>query len=94
MQKNSLNKPFITGYYGCSCHPFNSWEECSKFHKQKFGFGEWVKHRCNGREGQIKSPTDEKGFVIVDFGGLQSDHHLEHSANLIKVNPAIVPNNK
>jgi hypothetical protein len=39
-------KPFITGYHGCKCHPFPSWDEAENAHRQKFKPNEKVKFRC------------------------------------------------
>lgn len=79
-----LKRPFITGYYGCKCHPFNSWGECYKFQIQKLKIGQRVKHRCTGKLGVVDK-LGEKGFVIIKFGDLQRDLKLEHVANLIKI---------
>jgi hypothetical protein len=36
-------KTKITGLYGCSCHPFDNWEDCKRAENQKFKVGEAVK---------------------------------------------------
>lgn len=76
--------PFITGYYGCSCHPFNSWTECDKYHKQKLDVGAKVHNRCTNTDGEVFEKTDSKGFCVVKYGPDPCDLHLEHVANLEK----------
>ena len=73
-------KPYITGYYGCNCHPFSSWPECEAAHKQKLEVGQQVKHRCKGIVGHIEEVCNERGFVIVSGFG------MEHVANLEPIN--------
>jgi hypothetical protein len=75
----------ITGLYGCSCHPFNSWEECDKYHKQKFEVGDPVTQRHTGRSGSIHQLHETKGFVIVKYGPLPKNLELEHVAMLQKL---------
>lgn len=65
------------GYYGCYCHPFNSWDECHRAAKQVFSIGQTVRHRCIGAVGVVESIRDHKGYVTV------SGHGLEHVQNLI-----------
>lgn len=72
----------ITGYYGCSCHPFQTWEECKAAHDQKLGVGVPVRNRCTGGEGVVDEATDNRGFCIVKYGPLPRDLHLEHVAGL------------
>jgi len=78
------NKNYITGYYGCNCHPFSSWKECRKFHNQKLKIGEKVKNRHTGKIGNVCAihKTDPKGFVIVKYGKHPCDQHLNHVAEL------------
>jgi hypothetical protein len=79
---------YITGYYGCNCHPFESWTVCKRFHKQKLKIGEPVRHRCTGQLGTIsKVESSEGNWYLVKFGtkGVPSDHELEHAASLIKM---------
>lgn len=73
----------ITGFYGCSCHPFDSWEACDKAHNQKFIVGELVKNRCTGEVGDIYQICEEKGFYIVKYGELERDKRLQHAAELM-----------
>lgn len=73
----------ITGYYGCKCHPFASWDDLKKFEKQKLTKDDKVIHRCNGKKGIILGEV--KGFVTVKFGNKKSDIELDHVANLIKI---------
>jgi len=81
----SDTKNFITGLYGCSCHPFTTWGECDAFHKQKLTTGQKVKQRHTGKEGEVFKISEHKGFVTVKYGDLKSDLHQEHVANLIKL---------
>jgi len=75
----------ITGLNGCSCHPFSSWEECNKAHRQKFKVGDPVKNRCTGHEGTIHDEVDHQGYVSVKYGKLPRDIHGEHVAQLIRI---------
>ncbi len=70
------------GYYGCSCHPFNSWAECDAAHKQVFKVGDVVQTRCKKRSGIVVEETDEKGFCLVRFGQNESGIEQENSAAL------------
>lgn len=80
--------PYITGLSGCRCHPFKSWDECDKAHKQKFNIGDPVMNRHTGEEGTIffiyPDPVD-KGYVTVNYGPLERDKHLENVAMLVKL---------
>lgn len=80
-------KPTITGYFGCSCHPFLSWEECDKMHKQKFTPGQKVKNRCTGRIGVINKKCDDDGpyWYEIKYGPIPKDLQIEHAAKLIKL---------
>lgn len=71
---------YITGYYGCSCHPFESWEECAREHKKKLNIGDRVKSRHTGKEGYITEIIDrEQNFYMASVIG------FEHAASLIKI---------
>lgn len=74
---------YITGYYGCSCHPFASWKDCDQAHRQKLKVGQVVEGRCHGRVGIVDQDTCRQGFCLVKYGPLQSDIHQEHVANLV-----------
>lgn len=79
---------YITGYHGCSCHPFKTWEESKFFHKQKLKVGDRVKNRHTGKIGYIAEVDNAEGnYYIVKFGtrGVSSDYELEHGAILIKI---------
>jgi len=71
-----------TGYYGCNCHPFDSWAECDAAHKQVFSIGDFVQTRCKKKQGIVIEPTDNKGFCLVRFGPRESDIEQENSAAL------------
>lgn len=75
-------KPYITGYYGCKCHPFRNWQQCDKAHRRKFKDGQPVRNRCTGLEGHILHYEGTPGFYIVKYGPLARDQHLEHAAEL------------
>lgn len=77
-----MGKKIITGYNGCSCHPFSSWDECNKAHKQKLEIGTPVRNRHTGKKGYVHEIGDDY-FYIVKYGILPRDNHLEHSAQLI-----------
>ncbi|MCR9064499.1 MAG: hypothetical protein NXI00_11070 [Cytophagales bacterium] len=76
-------KSKVIGIYGCSCHPFKSYEEAIKFANQKLRVGEIVKNRCSSKIGTVFS-HESGNYVTVKYGELKSDIHLEHSQNLIK----------
>ena len=76
---------FITGYYGCPCHPFCSWAECDKYHKQKLNAGDKVYNRHTNIEGEVIQNSDSKGFCIVKYGPFRCNEHLEHVAVLVKI---------
>ena len=75
----------IKGLNGCSCHPFISWEECNKAHRQKFKVGESVKNRCTGNTGTIYNEVDSQGYVAVKYGKYPREIHDEHVAQLIRL---------
>lgn len=82
----AINPQIITGYHGCSCHPFESWEECEKAHKRKFKPGQRVKVRHTGEMGSVIEKADDDPYwwkILVDPGTKQSDIRVAHSANLI-----------
>jgi hypothetical protein len=72
----------ITGYYGCSCHPFETWEECEKEHKKHVPNNTIVINRCFGWKGVVIEQHEQKGFIIVKYGKHRSDEHLEHVAQV------------
>lgn len=80
-----MKTPVIIGLHGCYCHPFESWEECEKYHKQKFSVGEPVKNRHTNATGTIHEVYKEKGYVTVKYGKNKSDIHQEHVAMLIRI---------
>ena len=87
MKIEDLIKVKYTGLYGCYCHPFNSWVECVRAHKQIFTIGQKVKNRHSDKEGFIiRTVEDSKYFWIVKYGSFPKDEHLQHSANLILIN--------
>jgi len=73
------------GYYGCDCHNFATEAEWKIAYNQKLSTGDKVRRRCRGIEGEIVENLPERGFVIVRYGPLQSDLHLEHVEQLIKL---------
>ncbi len=73
---------YITGYYGCSCHPFATWAHCERYHKQRFQLGDLVRTRCTGKRGTVIEATDKTGFCIVKFGNQRCEEVLKHSAEL------------
>lgn len=78
-----MNTP-ITGYYGCGCHPFASWEESTAAHSQVFDIDQPVRQRHTGRIGKVSEICKEAGpgWVIVKYGDKPCDHELEHVACL------------
>lgn len=80
--EKKMPKDYITGLYGCSCHPFPSWTECDKYHKQKLKIGQSVNHRCLGKTGVITEIMPTKNWVGVKYGNLPRDLETEHVAML------------
>jgi hypothetical protein len=78
-----MSGKIITGYYGCRCHPFESWDECERAHNQMFNVGDRVRSRHTGILGEVSKICEEKGFVIVKEGDRECDHVLNHVACLI-----------
>jgi hypothetical protein len=75
-------KLFVTGLYGCPCHPLNSWDELKGLLKRKLDAGDLVRNRHTGKEGKIIRKIQshiEGGFYLVSETG------LEHGTNLILV---------
>jgi cobyrinic acid a,c-diamide synthase len=75
----------IIGLHTCSCHLFDSYEAANAAIKQKLPIGTPVKKRCGGASGIVHSISDQKGYVIVMYGPLPKDKHLEHVQRLIKI---------
>jgi len=75
----------IIGLFGCYCHPFSSWKECDKMHKQLLKVGQPVKNRHTDASGVVHKILEGKYWYTVKYGDLPRDLHLEHSANLIKI---------
>lgn len=75
----------ITGLNGCSCHSFDSWEECNKAHKQKFEIGAPVQNRHTLRKGTIREKVDGQGYTSVKYGKYPRDCEQEHVAMLIRL---------
>ena len=75
----------ITGYYRCSCHPFNSWDELKKAQKQVLKPGDKVKHACTGVEFEVIKHL-ERGYYSIKCGDRPCDIHMDHIECLIKIN--------
>jgi hypothetical protein len=86
--------PFITGLHGCKCHPFASWKESDKAHKQKFEVGDQVINRCNKKVGFVHHICDQGGYVHVNYGNEPIDRELKHAAELDILVPVKSPLNK
>lgn len=83
LTKEQIDAGMCTGYFGCSCHPFPNWKECDRAHKQVFKIDDTVRNRCKGTIGIVWAVDQEnKGFVIVKYGDLPRDRHLEHVAQI------------
>ncbi len=74
----------VIGLYTCSCHLFDSYEAADAARKQKLPIGTPVKNRCTGTVGVVNELCSQKGWVIVKYGPLPKDNHLEHVQKLIK----------
>lgn len=84
MRNKKRKKPFITGYYGCSCHPYESWADLKHHEQKKVKQGQKVMCRCTKREGVVYSVKDKgiNGWCIVKYGPLPKNHELEHTSTL------------
>lgn len=87
MSSKSKAVVLITGYYGCSCHPYETEKECWQEHKKKLRRGDVVYHRHGERIGIVdkKEGSGVSNFYIVQFGNQPRDYQLQHAANLIKL---------
>ncbi len=93
--KSTKPTPPITGFNGCSCHPFASWEESDKAHNQKFQIGDQVINRCNKKVGFIHGAANHEGnYVTVNYGKKPSDIELQHVAQLEPIQLATIKNTK
>ncbi|QKX07773.1 hypothetical protein HN014_22500 (plasmid) [Aquimarina sp. TRL1] len=81
----SIKNSGVIGLYTCSCHLFKNYDEAKKAKNQKLPIGTGVKNRCTGIIGIINEFCKQKGYVIVKYGKLPKDHHLEHVQELIKL---------
>lgn len=83
-ETNEKGELYITGYHGCSCHPFRNWKESNARHKQKFTLGAKVRNRCTGEYGEI-TEVSGNNYYLVDytFEDKASDNQLEHAAMLL-----------
>lgn len=80
----SDKKLYITGLYGCSCHPFESWKDCEYYHNQKLKTGTPVITRHTEKRGVVARYTGTKGFYLVRFGPENGQVEQYHAANLIR----------
>jgi|ERR1700753_1118891 len=83
--KRDPKKPYVTGLYGCSCHPFKDWAEHDRYKKQKFKIGQMVKHRCTMRIGKVNVATDKKGWTGVKYSKYASGNENDQAMNLILI---------
>lgn len=83
---NENGELYVKGYWGCSCHPFFSWNEEKNFRTQKLHKGDQVVHRCDGKIGIVSQGNGRDGFCLVNYNGadIPCNHEQEHVANLIK----------
>lgn len=85
---NEKGELFITGLYGCKCHPYNSWAELKKFMNQKLKAPDKVIHRCidkgKGKVSKGNQKNVKEEWVMVKWKD-SSSASLEHVSNLIKV---------
>lgn len=80
-----MNIP-IQGYYGCPCHPFESFEELKFYEKQKLSEGQIVKMRHTEKFAfVIRKYSDGTRFYHINVFPCKhgSDITLEHVTNLI-----------
>lgn len=73
----------VIGLYTCSCHLFESYEDAIFHQKKKLPVGTKVKNRCTGNKGVVYSLCDAKGYVIVKYGPLPKNRHLQHVQELL-----------
>ncbi|MCP9763821.1 hypothetical protein [Lacihabitans soyangensis] len=81
-------KPFITGLWGCTCHPFESWAEHDFYNKQKIILGRKYKNRHTGEIGIAERIDPEKKYYIDLFMepyDCARCHQFAHKMNLILV---------
>jgi hypothetical protein len=71
-------KPY--GLYGCSCHPFENWDECKAAHAKRYNNGDAIRQRCTGLTGTIKNPEKGGNYYYVETLG------LVHAAEIESIN--------
>jgi len=76
----------VIGLHGCYCHPFESWEDHNKFHRQKITVGMIVKNRCTQEFSEVISLKDIHGYVTVNVFPQDCKRciTIEHYSNLIQ----------
>lgn len=77
----------VIGLYGCSCHPFESWQQHDFYNKKKYRVNDIVKDRCTNLLGFIIEKK-EMGFYTINMFPFKfkSDIISNHVSNLIPYN--------
>lgn len=78
---NHFGLPFITGLWGCKCHPFSSWKMCETFHRRRFKNLDPVLNRCSGKKGIITNTNNVRNEYNVKYEDGSTDGML-HAAML------------
>lgn len=76
----------ITGLYGCSCHPFASWEDLDKYMKQHLTGVQLVQIRHTGQKAYVMG-IEEGKYYRVNCLPCHAPNNItvEHVSNLIPV---------
>ena len=83
--KNTL----VTGLYGCTCHPFQNWEEHDSFHKQKIDLECQYMIRHSGLKCVTKGFLEDNPSyvkIFVEPFDCPRCQQIEHKSNLIPIN--------
>lgn len=78
----------ITGLYGCSCHPFDSWEDLKNYNDQKIEIGAKYRIRHSGKECIAKEFNKDQKYYIhifVEPYDCPRCNQIEHKQNLIRI---------
>ena len=78
--------PAITGLYGCSCHPFQSWEDLDMYMKQHLVVGQLVQIRHTGQKAYVMEVSKDRYCRVNCLPcKMPSNITIEHVSNLIPV---------
>jgi hypothetical protein len=92
--QHAEEKPLVTGLWGCTCHPFEDWQDHDKYSKQKIELGKKYKNRHSGEIGIAEGIDPEQKYYIYLFMepyDCPRSHQMAHKSNLIPLNETLLP---